>query len=80
MDQVNGAIKRHLGADRLRIGMVGSEMEQMREALCGGECRMMEHETARAADVLSADEAAPARDPGLHAVRVRVIPVSQIFE
>lgn len=80
LDDVNRAIRKHLRAGRLRIAMVGPEMETMRNALINNAPSPIGYHSAKPDDILDEDKVVAEWPVALDADAVRVIAVERAFE
>lgn len=79
LDDVNSAVRRHLRWERLRIVMVGEQMQEMRERLLEGEPSPMTYNSAKPEDLLEEDKLVQHREIPLRPEAVKVVPVEKIF-
>ena len=79
LDQVNAAVRKHLKSEGMKVAMVAGNAEELRGLLVAGKPSPMTYDTqGTPEDVLAQDkeiEVFPLRD-----VKVKIVPVEQMFE
>jgi len=80
LEDVNGAIKRHLQYANLNIAIVTGEAEAMRDALVSGAPTPITYDAPKPAAVLAEDREIAAFPLGVAAERVTIVPVGSVFE
>jgi zinc protease len=80
LDDVNGAIKRHLTPANLKIAIVTGDAATLRAALAADAPSPLRYETAKPDAILAEDEAIAAQPLAIPAERISVVPVTAAFE
>jgi zinc protease len=80
LDDVNGAIKRHLTPANLKIAIVTGDAATLRAALAADAPSPLRYETAKPDAILAEDEAIAAQPLAIAAERISVVPVTAAFE
>jgi zinc protease len=80
LDDVNGAIKRHLQYRNLKIAIVTGDAEALRDALVRGAPTPIAYDTPKPATVLAEDREIAAFPLEIAAERVTIVPVESAFE
>ena len=78
-DEVNAAIKRHLGTAKLKMAIVTGEAEALKAALLAETPNPMTYESEKPAAVLAEDKEIATYPLRLNAEKVQIVPVDQIF-
>ena len=79
VDDVNGAIRRHLQADDLAVAIVTRDAEAFRDELLSGTPSVVTYNTDVGEAILAEDEAIASHPLAITADRVRVVPVAAMF-
>jgi zinc protease len=80
LEDVNGAIKKHLQYKNLRIAIVTGEAAKLSEALSSDAPSPITYPSEKAKDVLEEDKEIMVEPLNVPAGNIRVVPVDQIFE
>lgn len=80
LEQVNGAIKKHLQYKNLRIAIVTGEAAKLREALTSDAPSPITYPTEKPKEVLEEDKQIIVEPLSVPADNIRVVPVDQVFE
>lgn len=80
LEEVNGAIKKHLQYKNLRIAIVTGEAAKMAEALSSDAPSPITYPTEKPKEVLEEDKEIIVEPLNVPAGNIRVVPVDQIFE
>ena len=79
VDDVNGAIRRHLQADDLAVAIVTRDAEAFRDELLSGTPSVVTYNTDVGEAILAEDEAIASHPLAINTDRVRVVPVAAMF-
>jgi zinc protease len=79
-DDVNAAIKRHLGSESMSIVVVAKDAEDLRARLVAGTPSPIAYDAAKPAAVLEEDKIIATYDLGIAAERVEIVPIETVFE
>jgi len=80
LDDVNGAIKRHLQTANLKIAIVTGDAPTLSTALARGAPTPISYDTPKAEEITTEDREIAAFPLGIAADRVTIVPVDQAFE
>jgi zinc protease len=80
LDDVNGAIKRHLQYRNLKIAIVTGEAEKLRAVLVSGAPTPIAYDAPKPAAVLTEDREIAAFPLAIAAERVTIVPMEFAFE
>jgi zinc protease len=79
-DEVNAALRRHLGTENLAIAIVTGEADEIRRQLVSGAPTPITYATEKSPAVMAADPEIAAFPLAIKAEAVRVVPVQEMFE
>jgi zinc protease len=79
LDDVNGAIKRHLSPDRLSIVIVTKDAAALKQALVSDAFSPIKYDGEKPATLLDEDKVVGALKLNLTADRVRITPIAEVF-
>jgi zinc protease len=79
LDDVNGAIKRHLSPDRLSIVIVTKDAAALKQALVSDAFSPIKYDGEKPATLLDEDKMVGALKLNLTADRVRITPIADVF-
>ena len=79
VDDVNGAVRRHLQLDDLAIAIVTTDAEALRDRLLSNDTSPLRRKSAMADGILSEDEESGLYDFTINPERIRVVPVEEMF-
>ncbi len=79
LDQVNAAVRKHLGTKDIRVVMVTKDGEGLKRELTSGAFTKITYNSEKPKDLLDEDQVIGAMKLGLDASRVTVTPVDQVF-
>jgi zinc protease len=80
LDDVNGAIKRHLQTANLKIAIVTGDAPGLSAALAGGAATPITYDTPRPAEITAEDREIAAFPLGIAVDHVTIVPVAEAFE
>jgi zinc protease len=79
VEQVNGAVQRHLKSPGARVVIVTRDAKAFKEALLSGKPTPLSYDTEGTPDEILAEDKRIAAFP-LDAVQVKIVPVAEMFE
>jgi len=79
LDDVNGAIRRHIRPADMRIVMITKDAEDLKRRLVSDEVSTMKYEAEKPQDLLDEDRLIGAKKLGIRAESVTVIPAEDVF-
>ncbi|HEX7795513.1 MAG TPA: pitrilysin family protein [Vicinamibacterales bacterium] len=79
LDDVNGAIRRHLSADRLSVVIVTKDAAALKQALVSDAFSSIKYDGEKPAALLEEDKVVGAFKLNLAADRIRVTPIAEVF-
>jgi zinc protease len=79
LDDVNGAIKRHLQTKDLTIAIATGAAATLRDAIAGEAPSPITYPSPKSTEILEQDKVIQAYPLGIPAEKIEVIPVDQIF-
>ena len=80
LKQVNDAIRRHLGSDRMHVVMVTKDGEALRAQLVGGAAAPVAYNSPKPKELLDEDKIIERYPIALEAADVTIVPVDRVFE
>ncbi len=80
LDQVNGALKRHLRPAEMRIVLVAKDAEKLRDALVKNTPSPMTYNSPKPQQILDEDKIIEKFPIPLKAENVRIVPVTEVFQ
>ena len=80
LDDVNGAIKRHLQTANLKIAIVTGDAPGLAAALTGGEPTPISYDTPKPAEITAEDREIASFPLGIAVEHVTIVPVAEAFE
>jgi zinc protease len=80
LTEVNGAIRKHLRADRLQIVGVAKDAEKLKAELAGGAATPIQYNSPKPQDILDEDKIVEKWPLHLKAADITVVPVASVFE
>jgi zinc protease len=79
-DDVNRAIRKHLGGQSLRIVVIAQGCEELKKKFLAGAPSPMQYNSPKPQDLLDEDKVVERWELGLKAEHIKIIPVNTIFE
>ncbi len=79
-EEVNAAVRKHLGGQKLQIAIVTGEAERLRKALAEDSPSPMQYASEKSPELLAEDKEIAAYPLEIDAETIAVVEVSQIFE
>jgi zinc protease len=79
LDQVNAAVRRHLGTRNLSVVCITKDAEALKDALVSDRFSAVHYDAAKPADVLAEDQVIGAMKLAVGPERARITPVAEVF-
>jgi zinc protease len=80
LQDVNGAIRKHLRTDNLQIVGVAKDAEKLKAELTGGAATPIHYNSAKPQDILDEDKIVEKWPLNLRAADITIVPVNSVFE